>query len=335
MEVQRQAWGRPGIYEGVLASGDIQDDLANRYGPSHGWSVSRLNRYGNCPYGFFAHHILGLDALPDPEEGMNPMQRGSLLHALLENLYDHLAEDGVDLTVANQEKILNRLDAVCDKWFPSAPQRYGFRPSALWRYEQDEIRRQLFALILWECEANGDNAPFRPYRQEVRFGLAGGTLPRLMIQVPGGNQFQVHGVIDRVDKDSAGNLRILDYKSGSSRYSKRDIETGLALQSALYALAAARLTGEDGKVLESAYLHIPIRELSGRLKFQTSVSENEQVQAAILRSGSFVSRVRQAIFPAAPPIPARGSRACSEYCELAGLCRVTRLSTIKARRSFP
>ena len=53
----------------------------------------------------------------------------------------------------------------------------------------------------------------------------------------------VHGVIDRVDVDEAGNLRVIDYKAGSTGLGTRDLIEGRRLQIALYSLAAERCLG--------------------------------------------------------------------------------------------
>lgn len=331
---QRQSWNAPSVHEGYIQAASLQAELSRRYGPAHGWSVSRLNAYGSCPYGFFAQSVLQLDPRPDPEAGLDPMQRGSLLHALLERLHQRLAAEGLALTSENQPAILAHLEAVCDELFPTAPQRYGFRASALWRHEQAEFRRQIEALVLWECEQDGPVARFQPYQQELRFGIPGAQLPKLSLQAQEGTAFQVHGVIDRVDRDEQGHLRIIDYKSGSTTYSKNDIERGYALQSALYALAAERLLGGAGRVAESYYLHIPKRSTSGRLRFEDGAEADEVVRAAVAAAAQFVEQVRSGLFPSAPGKPATGAQACRDSCEFAALCRASRQSIAKARRAL-
>ncbi len=51
LERTRARSGAPTAFEGVLAAPDILADLARRFGRP--WSVSRLNRYNTCPFGFF------------------------------------------------------------------------------------------------------------------------------------------------------------------------------------------------------------------------------------------------------------------------------------------
>lgn len=307
-----------GIYEGVLKSEALKEELRNRYSPSRGWSASRLNRYGTCPFIFFAEHVLKLKNRGDPETGLDALQRGSLLHAILEQLYRNLTKHNITPAPDSRDQILKQLDQVCDKLFSSAPKRYGFRPGALWDFEQDEMRRMLAALVTWECEQYDDH---KPYLQEMRFGLSKDDPTALELKDANGTPYKLHGVIDRIDRDDSGNLRIIDYKSGSTRYSQNDIKKGLALQSVLYALAAKPLLEAHQVVHESCYLHIPIRETSGKVQ----TSDQETIEEALFQAGAAVAKVRGGYFPVAP----HKVQACNS-CDFETLCRVNRQSIWKA-----
>jgi len=324
----RQSWTPAPAFEGHIQANDLQQELAQHYDVDYTWSASRLNRYGMCPFGFFAQYVLQLEERPDPDEGLDAMQRGSLLHALLERLHRRLSAEGLTLSPEHQAAILQHLDEVCSELFSHAPARYGFRPTALWRYEQQELVRMLRALVIWEC---AQTHAYRPYQQELRFGVAGAELPSIPFEDAQGTTFYLHGVIDRVDRDeSSGSLRVLDYKSGRTAYAERDIREGRALQAPLYALAVERLLGE--RVAESAYLLIPKRELSGKLNAQGSMMEDETAQAAVDQAGWFVRQIQNGAFPSLPSKPSSGNLACSTYCEYISLCRVSRQAIAKARR---
>jgi RecB family exonuclease len=339
----RQSWGQPGIYEGFLESAGLRSELAERFGPRHSWSASRLNRYGSCPFGFFAEYVLKLEAQLDPDEGFDAMQQGSLLHAVLEKTFAGLLKAGISLTASTQVQVLECLGEACRSVFASAPQRYGFRPGSLWAYEQRELERQLEALLRWECSEAGagfragagseTGARFWPYLQEARFGLPGGRLPALVLEDVDGSRYTVHGVIDRVDRDADGNLRVIDYKSGSAAYSRADIEAGLACQTALYALAVEPLLAPGARVVESSYLLIPARTTSGTLEFAGRASENETVQAAVEMALAFIRFARGAQFPSLPG-KAAGGMACRDSCDYRGLCRISRHGMAKARQSL-
>ena len=327
---QRQSYKPAAEFEGVFRSGDLKHELTSRYGEGHIWSASRLNRYANCPYGFFAEQLLKLQPYQDPQEGMDVMQRGSLLHAILEHLYRKLAETSLEPTLDNLQEILGELSASCAVIFPQAPQRYGFRPGALWEYEKKELQRLLSALVAWECEGNGSHARFTPYLLEAMFGINFEGTPPLTIDMED-IRFRLRGVVDRVDRDDRGNLRVIDYKSGSTSYSKPDMQRGLGMQTALYALVAEQnwLHGA-GRVAESHYWLIPSRSTSGTLTFDGQVREDEVAESIIRRAAWCVEMVRSGYFPSAPAKPYQWGRACSNSCDFAAICRVSRQSIAKA-----
>jgi ATP-dependent helicase/nuclease subunit B len=317
---QRQSWRALGAHEGLLAAPDLQADLARRYGPDHTWSFSRLGNYGTCPYLFFARDVLDLKPLPDPEAGLDHMQLGSLYHALLEKLYQRLTGEALTPAPSTKDAVLDRLDAACREAFPTAPARYGFRPGDLWEYEQQEMRRVLSAFMTWECDKNNNAARWQPYLQEWHFGMPGGDQPRLWVD----GAFYLHGVVDRLDRDDQGRLRLVDYKSGSTAKTGTEVDEGRALQTVLYTLAARELAGSSG-VAESLYLHIPSRKSGGALTFP---GDEGRLEAAVATAVAFVRQVRAGRFPAAP-----GDKACSKTCEMHALCRRTRQSIAKVRRS--
>ena len=324
----RHSWKPASTYEGLLEDDDILAVLATRFGENHSWSASRLNRYGNCPFGFFAQYVLNLDEDYEPEEGMDVMQRGSLLHAILEELHRKLAVGGVALSPETQTQILAELDQVCLAIFTKAPQKLGFRPNALWKYEQQELKNLLTALIRWECE---NQSLYLPFEQEFRFGVKGSEAPAYPLVTSDEEAFLFHGVVDRIDQTENDELQILDYKSGSTTYSKKDMAGGLAFQNPLYAVVVNNLLKKP--VRFSAYLLIRKRDFSGKLAFEDGRPENDEtVQGAIDQVGNFVHQIRAGRFPNLPAKPSSGSLACSTYCPFSSMCRVDRRSIAKVRR---
>ncbi len=328
----KQSYNKPQEFEGVLHSDSIKSELNNRFGAGHIWSASRLNRYANCPFGFYAEYVLEIEALEEPEEGIDALQRGAILHRVLEILFRKLVETGIELTSDNLDTVLLHLEESCTSVFRTAPHVYGFRPGPLWNYEKQELLRLLRVLINWECEENGIAGRFLPYLQEFGFGFGGES--SLPVEINAGESaFRLRGVIDRIDRDSDGHLRLIDYKSGNTKYSASDIQNGLALQTALYAVVAeGLLCGEQERVTESYYLHIPSRATSGKLEFGYQVRENETVEAALQQAAANIQNICEGIFPSAPGKPIQGKLSCRRWCEFASMCRVSRQSISKARQ---
>ena len=50
-------------------------------------SISRLERYLDCPFRFFASEVLRLEEQPEDEDTRTPLERGRFLHGLLERFF--------------------------------------------------------------------------------------------------------------------------------------------------------------------------------------------------------------------------------------------------------
>jgi ATP-dependent helicase/DNAse subunit B len=147
--------------------------------------------------------------------------------------------------------------------------------------------------------------------QEQVFGMRG--QPPLMVRSDG-DEFRVRGFIDRVDRDADGRLRIIDYKSGSTPISGRDLAEGRRVQIALYALAArdALALGDIG---DGFYWHINSAKPSSLKlkKFEGGVEG--ALNAAITHALEYVTSVRAGLFSPSPPVGG-----CPGHCPGASFC---------------
>ena len=236
---------------------------------------------------------------------MDPSQRGSILHKILEKTYRDAA-DPMDLTI-----LLESLGKACQAVFSSAPRKYGFRPSALWEIEQEQLGNKLEESI----RALAEDTQWTPFAYELGFGFE--DTPLLEVDL-GPESIRMHGVIDRVDRNENGELRVIDYKTGSSHLDKSDLENGYRLQLPIYALAA-RDALHLGEPVDGIYWAI-LAAKPGSLKLEKYKKEDvEGVEAAtgvvkehLLR---IVTGIRAAKFPPRPP---RGG--CAAYCPAASWC---------------
>ena len=273
-----------GIYEGELF------DLSERFGAAHGWSASRLESYGTCPFDFFVAYAMELEPRAEAEEGFDVRMLGSMLHKILEEVYG-----GVALTTA------------AGKVFASAPEEYGFRPTALWTQQQAELLRALEKTI---TELDKISQGYTPKQMEARFGMGE---PSLVLNTSAG-EVRLHGYIDRLDTAPDGSLRVIDYKAGSAPISASHLKEGRRLQLPIYALAARDALGL-GEVSSGFYWHIQKAEASS-LKLEKFVGGIEAAFAlAVAHIGRHVIGIRAGHFE--PKAPEEG---CPSYCPAVGFC---------------
>lgn len=297
-----------GPFEGDLTT--TQPLLAARYGPQHVWSPSRLETYASCPLEFFAAHALQLEVREPPQPGMDVQQRGSLLHAILERAY---REAPIPADPASVEETLR---AVAAQEFANAPRTYGFRPSPLWEMEQAYLLERLVETVneLAEVEAG-----WTPLATERVFGIRGE--PALDLELDG-EHVKLRGVIDRVDTNTTGQLRVIDYKTGASGLSPRDLVDGRRLQLPLYALAADHALGL-GQASDGFYWAILAAEPGSlrlsRFHWETGAEALTGVGGAVEVVRGHIGRILQGIRAGRfPPVPPQGG--CPAYCRAAAWC---------------
>lgn len=297
-----------GPYEG--ATDQIRDILRRRYGSEHVWSASRLEAYGTCPFMFFVGSALGLEAREPPEPGFDPAQLGSMLHAILENTYSQAAE------ATDTDQLLAALEVAARAEFDRAPERYGFRPNALWEVEREQLLETLRETILaLEALESG----WTPLAFEAVFGIRGQPPLEVAFQ---GETYHLGGIIDRVDRGASGNVRVIDYKTGSSHLSYRDLIEGRRLQLPLYALAARDALGL-GRPAEGFYWLVMQSEPSSLRLARFRLPRDDQqlagpgaaIQISIQHLAKYVGGVRAGDFPPLPP-----EDGCPFYCPAAAWC---------------
>jgi ATP-dependent helicase/DNAse subunit B len=273
-----------GRYEGELF------ELRARFSAGYGWSASRLESYGTCPFEFFIAYGLELEPRQEAEEGFDVRILGSMLHRILEMVYN-----GAALTDAAQQV------------FAIAPREYGFRPTALWTQQQAELTRILEKTIE---ELNRVSRGYTPRRMEARFGMGE---PALILQTQIG-EIRLHGYIDRLDAAPDGTLRVIDYKSGSAPILAGHLHEGRRLQLPIYALAARDALGL-GEVSSGFYWHIQKAEASVLKLEKFDGGVNGAFETALGHVAKHVANIRAGHFEPKPP-----EDGCPSYCPAVNFC---------------
>jgi ATP-dependent helicase/nuclease subunit B len=273
-------------------------DLSENFGAEFGWSASKLESYGTCPFEFFVAYALGLEPRTPPEEGFDVRMLGSMLHQILEDVYS---------SANDLETCLALLPEKAQAVFERAPQEYGFRPTALWAVQQRELERRLRETITALDEVSHE---FTPLHMEARFGMGE---PSLILQTEAG-EVRLHGYIDRLDAAPDGSLRVIDYKSGGATISAAHLKDGRRLQLPIYALAAQDAL-ELGEVSSGFYWHIQSAKASSLKleKFEGGV--DEAFATAVAHVGRHVDGIRSGHFEPKPP-----TEGCPSYCPAVGFC---------------
>ena len=129
---------------------------------------------------------------------------------------------------------------------------------------------------------------------------------------------KIRGVIDRVDKNMSGDLRVVDYKTGGSHLGANDLKKGQRLQLPIYAMAAQDAL-KLGKAVDGIYWKILAAE-AGSLKLAKFKTEDgEGIEAANDVARKHLKRILNGIHLAAFP-PKKPDGGCPSYCPAVQWC---------------
>ncbi|MBZ0298907.1 MAG: PD-(D/E)XK nuclease family protein [Anaerolineae bacterium] len=270
-------WMAHDRYSGRLKDPVLIAYAAAQLGSDRVWSATQLNDYGVCGFRFFARRLLRLEALEEPEEGLDAAKLGTINHAILEATYRQLTQRGLAIAPENLDEALNILRRAAEPLLANAPREHGFADNALWAEEQAVLLRRLEALVRLDFS---DQSPITrrlapgprwPAMQEQPFTTDGGVSVSIPVEIDGQTErLRVQGFIDRIDRVGEG-VVIVDYKSGSSPIPVGDMREGRNFQMMLYLHAAQQILeaqyGNDAPiVLGGLFWHIRSQKSSGELR---------------------------------------------------------------------
>ncbi len=206
---------------------------ARRAAPPTGLSPSRAGDFLTCP---LLYRLRVIDKLPEPPS--SAATRGTLVHAVLERLFDSPAAE------RTPERALGLLRPQWERLLGERPELASLFGGAEGTTEPDGA-----ALTRWLADAEKllgqwfrleDPTRLHPVERElyVETALESGLLLR--------------GYIDRVDVAPTGEVRLVDYKTG--RAPSRDFEGKAMFQMKFYALVVWRWKGVIPKRLQLVYL---------------------------------------------------------------------------------
>jgi RecB family exonuclease len=208
------------------------------------WSISSLERYLECPFKFFAGHVLGLKEEPDDEEVMDPRRQGRFMHRVFEDFFREWQAAGRrEVRPENLSEADDLLTSVVDRAVQELPE--GEAATERTRLLGSAAAAGLGDAVL-RMEAERPIAVVERLLEQRFDGDFAIATPRGTHTVP------LRGVADRIDLLEDGTFRVIDYKLGWPPNKAR------ALQLPIYGICAEqRLSSYRGRRWifgEAAYL---------------------------------------------------------------------------------
>lgn len=156
----------------------------------------------SCPFNAFAKHRLGAHKPPEPVLGLSSMDRGTLLHNCLEQLWQQLGSQQQLLVLSNEAlngMLTDVVTSALQQWKKKRPDIFGPQ------FTNIETKRLVLLLEQWlALEKTRPEFKVTAFEKCTETTFAG--LPLKLI-------------VDRVDETSDGQQIIIDYKTGSANTS--------------------------------------------------------------------------------------------------------------------
>ncbi len=208
-------------------------------------SVSRLERYLDCPFKFYASQVLSLDEPPEDDDGRTPLERGLFLHELFERFFAAWKGAGrASITAALLPAAHELFAAIAAPALATLPPGEAAieRLRLFGTAGSPGIARRVLAM---EVERGGvvvDRLLEYELDGAFTFAAADGRTRRLRLR----------GKVDRIDLLGDGTFHLIDYKTRRVPDLKRALQ--LPIYSVCVEQSLAGYLGRHWRIGEASYL---------------------------------------------------------------------------------
>ena len=300
--------------DGICEPSQLTRRQLERYRLSQrAFSPTSLQLFAACPYRFLlaAVHRLSPREESVPLDLLDPLTKGRMYHSILARFLRSAIERKIlPISVAALSNAQSLMDQILTD---TAAEYHEQVAPAIERVWQDEIETLRADLRGWLTQIAERQDGYLPELIEFAFGFTveegrdRASTPQAATLTGG---FQVHGVVDLVEKNAAGEWRITDHKTGKNRILEgMVVGGGEVLQPTLYSLSIEALR------------HVSVKE--ARLSFCTAVgaySQRTVVMDALTRHSA--AQVLQTIDMAIEKgfLPAAPKKEACKWCEFVPIC---------------
>ncbi|GLC31308.1 helicase-exonuclease AddAB subunit AddB [Clostridium omnivorum] len=272
-------------FEGLSYSNQVkfvnEKKIRKLYGSPLQFSVSRLERFSQCPFAYYVEY--GLKAKQRKIYEFSPPDLGSFIHEVLDEFSEILEKESITWREIEDQWCDEAISLIVDK---KVNERTGsiLSSSPRYKYMSERLKRIMTKsvnLIAQHIKKSG----FDPIGYEMSFGK-NGDFPPITVDLPSGDKIELIGRIDRVDElqtEEGLYLRIIDYKSGNKSFKLSDVYYGLQLQLLVYldAVLSNQEKYIEKGILPGAMLYFRIDDPIVSVKKEMS---EEEIQKEVMKT---------------------------------------------------
>jgi ATP-dependent helicase/nuclease subunit B len=253
------------------------------YGDKNYFSVSRIEKYEECPFAYFVQY--GLKAKPRKTFTFSSPDLGSFMHSVLDNFSKLVDKNEIKWGNLEKQWCEENISSIVEKEAAEGSSGYILNSTPRYKYFTERLKRVLKRTILVIVEQM-KNSGFEPFGYEVSFGFKEGDYPPIQIELSTGEKVNLVGRIDRVDKlinEGEDFYRIIDYKSGNKDFKLSDVYYGLQIQLLTYldAMLKSESKLSEEPVFPAGILYFKIDDPV--IKAKNNLDE-EELEKAIMKA---------------------------------------------------
>lgn len=196
------------------------------------FSVSRLEKYAECPFSYFVQY--GLKAKDRKIYEFTAPDLGSFMHDILDDFTKKVKNEKISWSELTADKCREIVGQLVDIKLKEEKDSI-LNSSKKYRYFTDRFKRVITksVSVISEQMRKGQ---FQVFSNEFEFGKYKDGSP-ITLDLPSGEKVYLTGRIDRIDTltmDGNTYVRVIDYKSGAKKFDLNELYYGLQIQLLVY-----------------------------------------------------------------------------------------------------
>ncbi|MDS0528136.1 helicase-exonuclease AddAB subunit AddB [Clostridium sp. SHJSY1] len=202
------------------------------------FSVSRLEKYAECPFSYFVQY--GLKARDRKVYEFSAPDLGSFMHDILDEFTKRVKKEKIAWSELNADRCRIIVGELIQTKLKEDSNSI-LNSSKRYRYFTDRFKRVITKSVSVIAEQMR-RGQFEIFSNEFVFGSFNDGAP-IKISLPSGEDVFLTGRVDRIDTlDMNGNtyVKIIDYKSGAKKFDLNELYYGLQIQLLVYLDAIIR-----------------------------------------------------------------------------------------------
>lgn len=245
------------------------------------FSVSRLEKYAECPFSYFVQY--GLKAKDRKVYEFTPPDLGSFVHEMLDSFTNKVRDEGILWSQLNNEKCKEIISNIIDRKLDQES-NFILNSTKKFKYLAQRFKRVISKSVSVIANQIG-KGEFEVFKTEFNFGnYSSGEA--ITLELESSEKVYLQGRIDRIDKldlDGETYIRIIDYKTGAKKFDLNELYCGLQIQLLVYLDALIKNSKYilDKQVRPGAILYFKIDDpiIKGKKEMTTEEIQEEVLDA--------------------------------------------------------